>query len=108
LFSNVLLQNTGLIYNIIKYSTKNAVENKRSAAARSGSISSTFFGVQNETYSQCTRYDVDWMTMENFSVVATYLPVPNASWSVVPCDHGWEYETSEMTSSIVIDVRSFV
>ncbi|XP_071635375.1 carcinine transporter isoform X2 [Temnothorax longispinosus] len=58
----------------------------------------------NETYSQCTRYDIDWTTtMENYSVVATYLPVPNASWSVVACDHGWEYETSEMTSSIVID-----
>ncbi|XP_011157997.1 carcinine transporter isoform X2 [Solenopsis invicta] len=60
----------------------------------------------NETYSQCTRYDIDWTatkTMENYSVVTTYLPIPNASWSVVPCDHGWEYETSEMISSIVID-----
>ncbi|KYN36385.1 Organic cation transporter 1 [Trachymyrmex septentrionalis] len=55
----------------------------------------------NETYSQCMRYDIDWATMENYSVVATYLP--NASWSVMPCDHGWEYETSEITSSIVID-----
>ncbi|KYN09242.1 Organic cation transporter 1 [Trachymyrmex cornetzi] len=55
----------------------------------------------NETYSQCMRYDIDWTTMENYSVVATYLP--NASWSVIPCDHGWEYETSEITSSIVID-----
>lgn len=63
----------------------------------------------NETYSQCTRYDIDWMTMrmENYSVMATYLPVPNASSSVVPCDHGWEYETSEITSSIVINVRSY-
>ncbi|KYM80671.1 Organic cation transporter 1 [Atta colombica] len=55
----------------------------------------------NETYSQCMRYDIDWTTMENYSIVATYLP--NASWSVKPCDHGWEYETSEITSSIVID-----
>ncbi|XP_018051183.1 PREDICTED: carcinine transporter isoform X2 [Atta colombica] len=47
------------------------------------------------------RYDIDWTTMENYSIVATYLP--NASWSVKPCDHGWEYETSEITSSIVID-----
>lgn len=31
--------------------------------------------------------------------------VPNASWPIVPCDHGWEYETSEVKSSIVIDVR---
>lgn len=57
----------------------------------------------NGTYSQCTRYDVDWTTTtENNSVVTTYLS--NTSWSIVPCDHGWEYETSEMTSSIVIDV----
>ncbi|XP_018306964.1 carcinine transporter isoform X3 [Mycetomoellerius zeteki] len=47
------------------------------------------------------RYDIDWTTMENYSVVTTYLS--NASWSVMPCDHGWEYETSEITSSIVID-----
>ncbi|KAL0119149.1 hypothetical protein PUN28_009627 [Cardiocondyla obscurior] len=60
----------------------------------------------NETYSQCTRYDIDWTTattVENYSVVATYLSAPNASWSAVPCDHGWEYETSDTTSSIVID-----
>ncbi|XP_025163436.1 carcinine transporter isoform X3 [Harpegnathos saltator] len=56
----------------------------------------------NETYSQCTRYDVDWTT-ENHSVVTTYPSAPNASWSIVPCDHGWEYETSEVISSIVID-----
>ncbi|KOX69254.1 Organic cation transporter 1 [Melipona quadrifasciata] len=51
----------------------------------------------NETYSQCTRYDIDW-TAENVSVVTT-----NTSWPIVPCDHGWEYETTEVKSSIVID-----
>ncbi|XP_076679442.1 carcinine transporter [Andrena cerasifolii] len=56
----------------------------------------------NETYSQCTRYDIDW-TAENISVVTTSPTIPNTSWPVVPCDHGWEYETSEITSSIVID-----
>uniref|UniRef100_V9IHU5 Uncharacterized protein n=1 Tax=Apis cerana TaxID=7461 RepID=V9IHU5_APICE len=60
----------------------------------------------NETYSQCTRYDIDW-TAENISVVTTASFVPNSSWPVVPCDHGWEYEMSEVKSSIVIDVRSF-
>lgn len=56
----------------------------------------------NGTYSQCTRYDIDWTTTttENNSVVWTY---SNMSWSIVPCDYGWEYETSEVTSSIVID-----
>ncbi|XP_076241580.1 carcinine transporter isoform X1 [Calliopsis andreniformis] len=56
----------------------------------------------NETYSQCTRYDIDW-TKENISVVTTASIMPNTSWPVIPCDHGWEYETSEITSSIVID-----
>ncbi|XP_076631509.1 carcinine transporter [Colletes latitarsis] len=56
----------------------------------------------NETYSQCTRYDIDWTT-ENISVVTPLLSIPNTSWPVVPCDHGWEYETSETPSSIVID-----
>lgn len=61
----------------------------------------------NETYSQCTRYDIDWTktTIENYSVVTTYPPESNVSWSIVPCDHGWEYDTSEVTSSVVIDVR---
>ncbi|XP_020721872.1 carcinine transporter isoform X1 [Bombus terrestris] len=56
----------------------------------------------NETYSQCTRYDIDW-TAENISVVTAASYVPNASWPIVLCDHGWEYETSEVKSSIVID-----
>ncbi|KAG7188844.1 hypothetical protein KM043_008450 [Ampulex compressa] len=56
----------------------------------------------NETYSQCTRYDIDW-TAENISVVTMASSMSNESWSIVPCDHGWEYETSEVISSIVID-----
>lgn len=56
----------------------------------------------NETYSQCTRYDIDWMA-ENVSTTITPPPMSNSSWSTVPCDHGWEYDTSEVISSIVID-----
>ncbi|XP_076285498.1 carcinine transporter isoform X2 [Lasioglossum baleicum] len=56
----------------------------------------------NETYSQCTRYDIDW-TAANVSIVMEPPSMPNSSWPVVPCDHGWEYEMSEITSSIVID-----
>ncbi|XP_076643679.1 carcinine transporter [Halictus rubicundus] len=56
----------------------------------------------NETYSQCTRYDIDW-TAENISIVTEPPSMPNLSWPVVPCDHGWEYDMSEITSSIVID-----
>lgn len=36
-------------------------------------------------------------------MVTTASFVANSSWPVVPCDHGWEYETSEVKSSIVID-----
>ncbi|XP_046482453.1 carcinine transporter isoform X1 [Neodiprion pinetum] len=54
----------------------------------------------NESYSRCTRYNIDWETPA--MLMAEYL-TPNASWSVIPCDHGWEYDESEVTSSIVID-----
>lgn len=55
----------------------------------------------NESYSRCTRYNIDWgapemIMMENLA--------PNASWEVIPCDHGWEYDQSEITSSVVVDV----
>ncbi|KZC07145.1 Organic cation transporter 1, partial [Dufourea novaeangliae] len=56
----------------------------------------------NETYSQCTRYDINW-TAENISVETAPFSMPNTSWPVVPCDHGWEYDMSDITSSIVID-----
>ncbi|KAK0085257.1 hypothetical protein PV325_005508 [Microctonus aethiopoides] len=57
----------------------------------------------NETiYSQCTRYDVNWsdpiidLTNNDSDIV-------NSSWPIVPCDDGWEYDMSELISSIVID-----
>ena len=56
----------------------------------------------NETYSQCTRYDINWTDP---AIIAMDLLLPNSSWPVVPCDHGWEYDTSEVVSSIVVDVR---
>jgi len=31
---------------------------------------------------------------------------PNGSWPLVKCSQGWEYNTSVVWSSIVIDVRS--
>ncbi|XP_051160206.1 carcinine transporter [Leptopilina boulardi] len=54
----------------------------------------------NATYSQCTRYDVNWTDP---AVIAMDILTPNSSWPVVPCDHGWEYDMSEVLSSIVID-----
>jgi len=31
---------------------------------------------------------------------------PNASWPLIKCPQGWEYNTSVVWSSIVIDVRN--
>lgn len=59
----------------------------------------------NATYSQCTRYDVNWTDP---AVLDMDIMTPNSSWPVVPCDHGWEYDMSEVLSSIVIDVRFFL
>jgi hypothetical protein len=28
----------------------------------------------------------------------------NDSWSIIPCDKGWEYNKSEVSSSVVIEV----
>ncbi|XP_068980756.1 carcinine transporter isoform X3 [Bombus flavifrons] len=77
-------------------------ENQTSESANTKTTGNANDEEDNETYSQCTRYDIDW-TAENISVVTAASYVPNASWPIVPCDHGWEYETSEVKSSIVID-----
>ncbi|XP_066582549.1 carcinine transporter [Prorops nasuta] len=60
----------------------------------------------NETYSQCTRYNVNW-TSELVTSLYTgdnlSLPYPDSSWPTIPCDHGWEYNTTDVISSIVMD-----
>lgn len=57
----------------------------------------------NGSYDQCTRYAVDWQEIlsSNESVLA-----PNTSWPVEKCQEGWEYNTSEIFSSIVTDVSN--
>ncbi|ETN64759.1 organic cation transporter [Anopheles darlingi] len=56
-----------------------------------------------ESYSKCSRYSVDWKEILNYSDTDTPLPTPNASWPTEPCLDGWEYNTSTVQSSIVID-----
>ncbi|XP_067002469.2 carcinine transporter [Anabrus simplex] len=55
----------------------------------------------NSSYSQCSAYAVNW------TALLEELPweelEPNSSWTTQPCAHGWEYNTTEITSSIVID-----
>ncbi|KAJ6648260.1 Carcinine transporter [Pseudolycoriella hygida] len=52
------------------------------------------------SYSRCERYAVDWIEVltNNESALA-----PNTSWPVEKCPEGWDYNTSEIFSSIVTD-----
>uniref|UniRef100_A0A0A1XPC6 Organic cation transporter 1 n=1 Tax=Zeugodacus cucurbitae TaxID=28588 RepID=A0A0A1XPC6_ZEUCU len=52
-------------------------------------------------YSKCYRYAVNWTS----ALALNYYDIntPNESWAYTTCDFGWEYNTSEVWSSIVID-----
>lgn len=48
------------------------------------------------------RYKVDW------SIVKDRIPTAvNKSWPVEPCSDGYEYNKTEVSSSVVIDVSFF-
>ncbi|XP_031788264.1 carcinine transporter isoform X2 [Nasonia vitripennis] len=57
-------------------------------------------GEQNKTYSQCMRYDINW-TNFNFKETADLISLSNDT--LIPCDKGWEYNQSEVPSSVVIE-----
>ncbi|XP_026757345.2 carcinine transporter [Galleria mellonella] len=53
----------------------------------------------NNSYEKCVRYSVNWSTFIN-----TDQPLQaNTNWPREPCLDGYEYDTSEVTSSVVID-----
>ncbi|XP_058820059.1 carcinine transporter isoform X2 [Topomyia yanbarensis] len=54
-----------------------------------------------EEFSKCTRYAVDWN--EIFASNDHAVVIPNSTWPVEHCRDGWEYNTTEVKSSIVID-----
>lgn len=58
-------------------------------------------------YSKCYTYGVNWTQMldlaDDNGGNYTFLE-PNSSWPLVKCSQGWEYNTSIVWSSIVIDV----
>lgn len=54
-------------------------------------------------YDKCRRYAVDWeIILQNTDIDSL---VPNESWPLQQCDKGWEYNKTDVQSSIVIDVR---
>lgn len=55
-------------------------------------------------YDKCRRYAVDWnIILQNTDIDSLE---PNQSWPLQHCDKGWEYNKTDVQSSIVIDVRS--
>ncbi|XP_037052541.1 carcinine transporter [Bradysia coprophila] len=52
------------------------------------------------SYNRCKRYAVDWQEILSYNESIT---APNTSWPVEVCKEGWEYNTSEVFSSIVKD-----
>jgi hypothetical protein len=55
-----------------------------------------------QVYDKCRRYAVDWnIILQNTDIDSL---VPNESWPVQHCDKGWEYNKTDVQSSIVIDV----
>ncbi|XP_053661751.1 carcinine transporter [Anopheles marshallii] len=56
-----------------------------------------------ESYSKCSRYAVDWKEILNYSDDLEGPLAPNSSWPTEPCLDGWEYNTTVVQSSIVID-----
>lgn len=56
-----------------------------------------------QVYDKCQRYAVDWkIILQNTDIDSL---MPNESWPMQSCDKGWEYNKTDVQSSIVIDVR---
>jgi len=61
-------------------------------------------GEANMTFSQCSRFAVNWTALLQMNELTEISP--NKSWPVEPCLEGWEYDTMQVTSSIVSDVST--
>ncbi|XP_049762165.1 carcinine transporter isoform X1 [Schistocerca cancellata] len=64
-------------------------------------LSSPLEGNSNNTFEKCIRFAVNWTEL-----LTQYSPdeiMPNLSWPVEECKDGWEYNTTEISSSVVID-----
>lgn len=56
-----------------------------------------------QVYDKCRRYAVDWNIILQDADIDSL--VPNETWPLQDCDKGWEYNKTDVQSSIVIDVR---
>lgn len=57
----------------------------------------------NGTYSSCTAYAVNWTEFLEMHNVLEDIQ-PNVSWPIAKCTQGYEYDKTNVSSSIVIDV----
>lgn len=57
-------------------------------------------------FSKCSRYAVNWTLILNDTEISDLQP--NTSWPTEYCINGWEYNKTEVVSSIVIDVSACV
>lgn len=58
-------------------------------------------------FSKCYTYGVNWTQLLDsieYTDESALTLEPNNSWPLVKCSHGWEYNTTSVWSSIVIDV----
>ncbi|CAG2054257.1 unnamed protein product, partial [Timema podura] len=55
----------------------------------------------NSTFNKCSRYAVNWTELLVHQDAEEL--TPNSSWPTEPCYQGWEYNTTLISSSIVID-----
>lgn len=56
----------------------------------------------NNTFSSCLRYSVNWTEVLQTDFIDLK---PNKTWPVEKCLQGYEYDTTDSASSIVINVR---
>ncbi|KAK7575827.1 hypothetical protein V9T40_012113 [Parthenolecanium corni] len=57
----------------------------------------------NETFSKCERYAVNWTEVLNDYENPLELMELQSNWTVEKCADGWEFNTSHVASSIVMD-----
>lgn len=56
-------------------------------------------------YDKCRMYAVDWDLILQEGNLESFMP--NESFPTQECDRGWEYNKTNVQSSIVIDVSTY-